>query len=163
MQLRCCSTTVFLFKALITTAIIGVSKRSSLVVLPTATAFGVVSSSSLSILNPTSSLTTTQAATRLFSSSSNSMTTTTPDVSRFMTGARPSETKEYIMQQVRICYCCCCCCCCCCCSSLLYSSSSHTGRSCLIVFYSPESTTQTQYIKDNVPCEGSDQIIRILL
>lgn len=49
------------------------------------------------------------------------------------------------------------------CSSLLYSSPSHTGRSCFIVFYSPESTTQTQYIKDNVPCEGSDQIIRILL
>ncbi|MGK3746440.1 MAG: hypothetical protein ACI90V_013302, partial [Bacillariaceae sp.] len=28
--------------------------------------------------------------------------TTTPDVSRFQTGERPSETKDYVMQQVQL-------------------------------------------------------------
>jgi len=77
----------FTAAATTTTAIIfGLSKRSN----------GLLQISRTT--RATRTTTTNQFVTR-FSSSNTMTTTTTPDVSKFMSGERPSETKDYIMQQ----------------------------------------------------------------
>ena len=77
--------------AIATTAIFGISKQS----------FGFVArSTSRHYYSPILFHTPIRETTSLLRMSST--TTTTPDVSRFMSGERPSGTKEYVMQQTML-------------------------------------------------------------
>ena len=71
-----------------TTAFIGLSKQS----------FGFVTKSAVTCTRHYSTSSTSQKTSNLLRMTS----TTTPDVSRFQMGERPSETKDYIMQQVQL-------------------------------------------------------------